>query len=318
MKKPFLLLGFLILLGSLTFADTGEQEEVDFLLFSPNSSNQFVNEAQAKIQLDSLAKYLMGKTLTPGQIHVLGYAAAAANNIEPVNLSKNRALFVISELQKRGIAKDLFSDPVGYGSVDLWGGNTDEADRSPNRRVRVMLDDTILTPVIMEAATPEATAPVIENGIKLVPVEDVKPEPRSQFPWKIILILILIAVIAAVIIMASKRKKSSAPETAEPVPVPPPASPLPPEETIEPVVVPAVIPAAVPAPAPPPVPPPPAEKVKILDEEEIRRYAYGLYERRNGQNGDATGDWYQSMRELIAYYEAQGYRVILAWEQANT
>ena len=74
-----------------------DQEEIDFLLFYPNSGNKFVNEKQAAFQLDNLAKYLKGKTLVPGQIIIYGYAAEADNDIDSLELSKNRAVFVIDE-----------------------------------------------------------------------------------------------------------------------------------------------------------------------------------------------------------------------------
>ena len=52
------------------------------------------------------------------------------------------------------------------------------------------------------------------------------------------------------------------------------------------------------------------EKVYVLTDEEIRHYAYELYEQRNNQIGDAVGDWYKSIHDLTARYEAQGYWVI--------
>ncbi|MCL1817922.1 MAG: hypothetical protein FWG35_03255, partial [Spirochaetaceae bacterium] len=198
MKKLSFLFVLIAFWGFPAFGDASEQEEIDFLLFSPNSSNQFVHEAQAMIQLDTVAKYLMGRNPAAGQIYVYGYAAAVANDIDPLGLSRGRALFVINELQKRGLSKDLFADPAGQGSVDLWGSNINEEDRGPNRRVRILLDSTILTPAIARAVEPEPKAP------------EVVPEPvqreKSTFPWW--LILLALAALAALIFFMSRRKKS--------------------------------------------------------------------------------------------------------------
>jgi hypothetical protein len=230
------------------------------------------------IQLDNMAGYLLNKNLVSGQIFVYGYAAAVVNDIEPVVLSRDRALFVINELQKRGLSGELFADPIGYGSVDLWGSNADEGDRGPNRRVRILLDGNILTPAIVQAPEPEITISKIEPDEKPIPHE--KDRVRSKFPWWILLLALL--AVLALLLLGLKRKKRPAGETK---------------------IVPIAVPLA------------PIEKIKVLEEEEIRLYAYGLYEQRNGQNGNAEGDWYRAICELTAYYEARGYRVILYWEQ---
>ncbi|MDR2922060.1 MAG: hypothetical protein LBU85_01815 [Treponema sp.] len=385
MKKLFVVMVFLTLWGKGAFGDTGKQEEVGFLLFLPNSSDQFADVDQAMARLDTAARYLKSRNILPGQIYVYGYAANVANDIEPNRLSLDRALFVIQELQKRGIASGLFADPVGYGHVDLWGGNIDEADRSPNRRVRILLENIPPTPAATAsesaAAIPEekpaATTPAAEPAA-VTPKEKPSEKPRSSFPW--LLLLLALLVIAAIIFFASRRKKNASAEPmpvsarkaeppVEPIPVAaqkaeppvepmpvsvrkaePPVEPIPvsvrkAEPPVEPIPVstrktePAVEPIPVsvrkaeppvePIPvsvrkAEPPVEPipvaaqkaePPKEKIVILEEEEIRRHAYGLYERRYGQNGDAVGDWHQSICELTAHYEGLGYRVILYWEQ---
>jgi len=221
MKKVFLPVFLFILLGFPAIADggdagSGEQEEIDYLLFLPNSSNMFVNEDQAMIQLDNLARYLRARDLIPGQIHVSGYAAAAINDIEPLDLSRNRAIFVISELQRRGVSGALFSEPVGHGEVNFWGSNVDEEERSPNRRVRILLDGAYLTP----AALVFAEAPVQET---------ITDESDSKFPWIFLLPLLLIPLIAA---LAAKRKKKPVDQIA---PAPPPKV----------VPVPVVLPSAV-------------------------------------------------------------------------
>jgi hypothetical protein len=110
--------------------------------------------------------------------------------------------------------------------------------------------------------------------------DSTKEEISSRFPWW----LLLLALLAALLFLAFKRKKQPANELQEP----------PVQKAAEPKAVPV--------------------KIRILEEEEIHRYSYALYERRYGLNGDAVGDWYQAVNELTAYYEAQGYQVMLYWE----
>ena len=185
MKKKYIALIFLVLFAAAAFGDTGEQEEIDFLLFMPNSGNEFVAEAQAMIQLDKLAKYLTSRELVPGQIHIFGYAAIVVNDIAGTDLSRDRALFVMRELQRRGVPADLFAAPVAFGEVDLWGSNADEEDRSPNRRVRVVLDGSVLTPAVIQAVPP------ISPPAEPVKQESKPEEPKSQFPWWVLLIPLL-------------------------------------------------------------------------------------------------------------------------------
>ena len=302
MKKLCLLVVFLVFFGFLVSGDTAGQEEVDHLLFLPNSSNRFVNEEEARVQLDNVAKYLKDKDLGSGQISVYGYAADAVNDIEPVSLSRDRALFVMSELQKRGLSKDLFAAPVAYGSVDLWGANTNEKGRSPNRRVRIMVDGSLLTPAVVKAAEPEIKTPAMDTNEAPIQYESTADESGFKFPWVILLFLILLAIIAAIILLAAKRRRSSSGKAVqEAAPPARAAEPIPPKADIVPVVVPAA----------------PSEKIYVLCDDEVRLYAYGLYGRRNGENGLDVRDWYQSELELTASYEAQGYRVIRKLDEAD-
>ena len=200
MKKLYLKMVLIVFCGLSVFAHSGELEELGFLLFAPNSSDRFMNETQARFQLDNMARYLKERDLVPGQIHIHGYAAAAKNDIEPLDLSRARALFVINELQKRGILKDFFAAPVAYGEVDLWGSNKTEEERNPNRRVIILLDDY-----------PAAAAFISGGGA----AENVMAANKSRplFPWILIILLLLllgIALIAAHFILASKRKNKSA------------------------------------------------------------------------------------------------------------
>jgi hypothetical protein len=257
------------------------------------------------IQLDNVANYLMTRNLSPGKISVYGYAAAVVNGIEPVNLSRNRALYVINELQKRGLTGDLFAEPVACGSVDLWSGNKGKGDKRLNRRVRILLDDTILTPAARETSLQDARETSLQdaretslqdareaslqNARTVCTWEEKQPETASQktgsrFPWWIIpLALLGIAVIATIVFFAYERRKSSA-------------------------VIPAAATAATAHAAAP------GQKIYVLTEDEIRYHAYKLYQQRNSQHGFAVQDWHRSVDELTAHYEAKGYLVVLYWE----
>lgn len=306
MKKLCFLLIFLVSFGLFIFGDTGGQEEIDFLLFMPNSSNQFVNEDQAGNQLDYLAAYLLSRNLVPAQICVYGYSAVAVNDIEPVTLSRDRAFFVINELEKRGVPGELFSVPVAYGEVGIWGANTSEENRLPNRRVRILLDGNFITPDTLAAAEP-AIMPVItvtENPI--AEPEKNTNESVTKFPWMILLPLIILALLALLALLLFRRKihpiiSSPDEETDEETPPVPPAAPPSP---------PAKEPAEVPAAAPIPVPVA-SSIITVNLEEEIRFCAYELYLGRNGQNEDAYVDWCMAVLEVGSRYKADGYRVYL-------
>jgi hypothetical protein len=321
MKHLCLGLVLLTFLVFLTFADTGEQEEVDFLLFLPNSGSRFVNENQAMIQLDNVANYLLGRNLNPGQIIVYGYAAAAVNDIEPVNLSRNRALFVINELRKRGVSEELFSDPIAYGSVALWGSNTGEADRSPNRRVRIVLDGTILTPDIVEPveaeveiqtvtaesedsasqdiqiATVDIASADVADDTEAIKQEDYEGKTGSKFPW---IFLLLLLIIAAILFLLSRLRKK--PQTAKP------DTDNKPKIVHEPQPPIAAVPAAASVIAVTAVT---SETIVNLDEE-IRFRSYELYLERKGQSENAEEDWYRAVIEVCARYEADGYQTYAA------
>jgi len=292
MKKRYFIFIFFVICGISIFSDNDRQEEVDFLLFSPNSSDQFVNDEQASIQLDNLARYLSNKNLTPGQIIVYGYAAFAQNDIESVALSRDRALFVIDELQKRGVSKDLFSDPVGYGSVYLWGNNDNENDRKLNRRVRILLDGESPTPVtheVINAETETEKTDIVheEPAVTEATPEDTSKESDSKFPWWV---LLLLALLIALLLKKRSRK------------------PTPKNET---TIVQPRIPEADPVPAPVPVPvPAAATAVNTVNlDEEIRLRAYELSQRRNEQGDYRDQDWYNAVREISAWYTACGYSV---------
>jgi len=241
MKKMCLVFVFLFIISFLAFGQTEEQEEIDYLLFSPNSSSSFVDEEQASVQLDKMANYLIGREIADGQIIVYGYAAVVPNDIEPLALSKNRALFVLNELQRRGVPRSLFSEPIGNGEVNLWGSNETEENRSPNRRARVVLGKNIIivqqsTGEVIESEIPAVVQEVEETEIIISSVEIdetpavKKPQtsaPKSKFPWWILIPLILLLLLPFILskLKKGKAEKPAKSERAEkPAPIPAAAS----------------------------------------------------------------------------------------------
>lgn len=288
MKKRFFALFLGVVLCFSVFAEEDGQEEVDFLLFLPNSGSEFVNEAQAMRQLDNMAAYLVGRNLVRGQIFAYGYAAAAVNDIEPVNLSRERALFVINELVKRGVPAELFSEPVAYGEVGIWGANTSEEDRIPNRRVRILLDGNFLTPELVKAADPEPIAIIAMEDVKVIAAAKIPDKAGSGFSWLILLPLIILALLALIAFLMFRNKVRPAPEPIR-------------EAVKEPVPQPTKI--------PPVYAPVAAAEITVNLEEEIRFRAYELYLERNGQSEDAYTDWCMAVFQVGSRYEDNGYDV---------
>ncbi|MCL2381523.1 MAG: hypothetical protein FWC64_08000 [Treponema sp.] len=197
MKKLFCAALFFTLLGFQVFGDADGREEIDFLLFSPNSGSAFVNETQAMYQLDNLARYLMDRNLMPGQIHIYGYAAAVKDAVDPVDLSRDRALFTMSELRNRGVPGNLFSPPVALGEVDFWGSNLSEEGRVLNRRVRILVD--YVPPPVLAAGGDAAPLAVF-------PADELRP----GVPWLLLLLLLLaVVIIAAVVFFAFRCRKTA-------------------------------------------------------------------------------------------------------------
>ena len=276
MKKTTIFLLLIALFAYSAFSQTAEAEEIDYLLFQPNSSSAFVEENKAMLQLDNLAKYLNGKNLNSGQIIIIGYAAAAMNDIDPVSFSGERALFVINELKKRGVASALFSDPVAYGEVNYWGSNENESEKSPNRRVRIMLGDTVLTPAIVQAENAEkesADAVPEENDITVIST----CKFNWKFNWKLLLaILISLLIIALILLLAVRSMLKSKKPVKEPL-----------ISTVS------------------------MKNIIINLDEEIRMRAYELFQERHGYGGSPDNDWYKARREVCARYEAEGYQTYL-------
>ncbi|MDR0495999.1 MAG: hypothetical protein LBH42_00125 [Treponema sp.] len=217
MKKLSSFLFFFAVLVFPAFTDAGIQEELSYLLFHPNSSNHFANEEQGGIQLDNLAIYLKGIDLVPGQILVNGYAAVAENIINPLSLSKNRALFVINELKKRDIPGSVFTDPVAHGSVDLWGSNTDEEDRVLNRRVRIVMNGNILLPSSVMTVESEIRTSGMDDDIKTYKPESLAGNSGFNSPREIMLLLLGTVILAMLVFFAFKNRKSTGSHTGYPV-----------------------------------------------------------------------------------------------------
>ena len=305
MKKTCFIFVLCILIQVFIFAETGDQEEVDFLLFLPNSASQFVNNDRTMVHLDDIAVYLLGRNLNPGQIHVYGYAASAANDIDGEELSRERALYVISELQRRGVRAELFAEPGAFGSVDLWGSNEDEQGRSPNRRARIILDGVVLTPQEPPQEVP-LLAPIPAPIVQAPEITRVNTN-GSGFPWMLLpLILILLAII---LFLAFKTgKKETIKENVAPTPI----VKAPSVEAFPAAIVQApsveVPPAAIVQTPPAEVPPAAAVTYTVINlEDEIRFRAFALFLEREGHNGDEYGDWCKAVAETCARYEANGY-----------
>jgi len=119
------------------FGQTGRLEEYGSFLFIPNMSDALVDEVQTGRELDALAIKFKSLNLVPGSIKVHGYAARSNQFlVYSTGLAYNRAVFIIGELQKRGIAWELFATPVGYGENSVFGNEPAE-----NRRVTVNVID---------------------------------------------------------------------------------------------------------------------------------------------------------------------------------
>jgi len=292
MKKRYFIFIFFVLCGVSIFGNN-KQEEIDFLLFLPNSGNRFVNEGQASIQLDNLARYLSDKNISPGQIIVCGYAAFAQNDIGSVDLSVERAAFVINELQKRGVSKDLFSDPVGYGSVYLWGNNANEDDRRFNRRVRILLDGEYPMPVTPEIVNAETKTVIPDRSHEEPVVLKDTPKKSGKFPWWILLALAVLLLLLLLHFLFKKRFRKPVPKnrTANAQPQPQTAKTNAAKTNDAPAPSATVVTSTV-----------------NLDEE-IRLRAYELSQQRGGQGDYREQDWYNALREISVWYKACGHSV---------
>ncbi|MDR2575137.1 MAG: OmpA family protein [Treponema sp.] len=288
MKKLYFAFIFFVFCGFFVFGDNDKREEVDFLLFMPNSANRFVNEEQAFIQLNKLALFLSNKNLLPGQIIVCGYTAYAPNDVKSVDLSRERAFTVIEELQKRGISKELFADPVGYGAVYQWGNNTNENDRKLNRRVRILLDGESPMPVTHEIIAAE-TEPYRAEAINSVVVKEksfapeyMSKKPKYKFPWWVISVLLLLMLLFLLFKERSRKEVQSKNEQPQ-TPITENGHEFTPEEAVTTWMV-------------------------NLDEE-IRLRAYELSLERNGSGDYREQDWYNAVQEISTWYTACGHSV---------
>jgi hypothetical protein len=287
MKKRYFIFILFVFCGVSIFGNNNKQEEVDYLLFLPNSGNRFVNEEQAFIQLNNLAHYLSGKDLSPGQIIVYGYAAFAQNDIGSVDLSKERAFFVMNELQKRGVSADLFSDPVGYGSVYLWGNNANEDDRKFNRRVRILLDGESPIAITPEVIKPQAET-VNPDLVYKEPIvtKDTAKKPAFKFPWWLLFALAALLLLFLILFLFGRRSGKTARKSGT-------ASAR--SQTSKTDATPA-LPAAM------------TTNTVNLDEE-IRLRAYELSQQRDERGDYQEQDWHNAVRDISSWYESCGHSV---------
>ena len=316
MKKLYFALFFLIASALLISGDSADKEEIDFLLFMPNSSGEFVYRDEAADQLDKLAKYLMERDLVPGQINVYGYAAYSPNDVDEMELSKNRALHVINELQRRGVPGNLFSVPEGFGSVDLWGSNAGENDKAPNRRVRILLDGSLVTPLEVKTAQTEiVTVSEDDSGEEVIPVVATAGKRSFNIFWIILPLLLIVAIFAAVLLRERRNKRLKEAQKTDLQKSPEEEVKEPPIAVVEPVITPApppvTAPVTTPVSGPAVVPSMVTTRVAVDLDEEIRRCAYINYLRRSGGDPDATQDWYMAVDEVSSRYDAEGYRTVL-------
>jgi len=188
---------FLVFLGLTLYAETEGQEEVGIFLFLSNNSSSFVNESVASIRLDNMANYFLVRNPDYGQIQVIGYTASAKTDVDPDILALERAVFVINELQKRGVPLEWFSNPIGHGEVDLWGNNTNEETMFPNRRVRVLLNGSLLTPYIFLSQVETAKTTPAETTA----AEVISSESNFKLLWLILFILLGLLLLALIIFL---------------------------------------------------------------------------------------------------------------------
>ena len=90
-----------------------------------------------------MARTINSRNLSAGSVHVHGYSARAADEASFFNstiLAYNRAAFIINELQKRGVSRELFAAPIGYGASTVWGTSP-----AANRRVTVSIGQLPVT-----------------------------------------------------------------------------------------------------------------------------------------------------------------------------
>jgi len=285
MKKLCFIFIIFVFCSISIFGDNDTQEEVGSFLFLPNSSNQFVNEEQAFIQLNNLAQYLSNKNIIPGQIIVYGYAAFAPNRIESFDLSRERAVFVINELRKRGVSKDLFSDPVGYGSVYLWGNNANEDNRKLNRRVRILLSGEFPILITQEIITAEIETLIPGNVYKNQAMpEYTQKESSFKLPWWLLLALFILLLLLLLFFLLRKRSQKPINKDGG--------------ANAQPQILKTNTESA-----------PVTAAFTVNLDEKIRIRAYELSRQRNVQGDYRDQDWYDAIREISAWYTARGYSV---------
>jgi hypothetical protein len=158
---------------------TSETKEIGYIIFAPDSA-AFENEFEAKGWLDQYTKNINEVSSKEKQIHINGYTAIFGNDIDPTKLSEDRANIILNELLLRGISSERFDIIERSGGTSKWGNNETSANRRPNRRVTISIDE------------------FKESGI-----DDEKDKSGVKINWKKVAIIVgvIVGVIVAVAVI---------------------------------------------------------------------------------------------------------------------
>jgi hypothetical protein len=162
---------------------TSETKEIGYIIFTPDSV-VFENEFEAKELLDQYTKSINEISSKERQIHINGYTAIFNNEIDPHELSTDRANIILNELLLRGISSERFDIIKGNGETNNWGNNNISENRKPNRRVTISIDE------FKELGN--GHGPDDNNG---------QDKPTAKINWKKVAIIVGIIVVVAVIVL---------------------------------------------------------------------------------------------------------------------
>ncbi|HIW36513.1 MAG TPA: OmpA family protein [Candidatus Treponema faecavium] len=197
------------------------QEDLGYLIFMPDQST-FAEPEKAAAELDDIAAELRARSLENTQILIDGYTADVDNGVDEWKLSEDRAARVVEELKIRGIDISLFLSD-GRGSTYRWGDNTTEQQRRPNRRVTIILEQTIAVqeeaeeipapPAPYTAQTPDTPDEPLPPVARQSAVQ--RTAEQEGFPvWLILLIILAVIVIGIAVVIIIKTLSSSKKEAA--------------------------------------------------------------------------------------------------------
>lgn len=195
MKKIKVLLSILLFFAtcSVVFSQsTSETKEIGYIIFAPDTAI-FENEVEAKILLDQYAKKINDIPSYDRQIHINGWTAIFDNDIDPIQLSTDRANVVLNELKLRGISEERLDIAKGNGGTSIFGNNNTPEERKLNRRVIISIDEISVIQAKVEPAN-------VPSKLSEIP----KPDRQAfKINWKKVLIavLIIVAVVALVLLI---------------------------------------------------------------------------------------------------------------------